>query len=204
MADFPKKYLHYVAKSIKGDASEEVAKFGAALSKRADSVSNKAVFLPNMAAITSSDKCSVKVNSSSKTTGLSVYKVNRPGFLYYQHWKGSWNPSGWFQVLVCKDNKFTSGVYELYNTQDTSSGGGSGGNDHSNMLPFNPGSSTYILVRGNIDSNIKKLFYVPAWTGDSSNLGTNDTLTIQTDTVNLPGIVVSGNANDDGFRQCFE
>ena len=96
----------------------------------------------------------------------------------------------------------------MYNTKDTTSGNGSGGNDHSNMLPFNPGSSTYVVIRGTLSSSSasKTLFYVPAWSGGES---TNNAIVVQTNKVSLPKdsdgniIVVSGVANDDGFKECF-
>ena len=202
MADFPKKYLAYVPKSITGDVDAALEEFDAALAARRGNVKNTGVFLPNMSAITSDSVGKLTVNGGDATTNLTVFKVNRPGFFYYQHWKGMWDPSGWFQVLVCKDNTFKSGVYEYFNSKDTTSGSGSGGNDHANMIPFNPGSSTYIIVRGTVNNGKKTLYYIPAWTG-VSNKGGSDSLTVQTNKVNLTAPVVSGSANDDGFKQCF-
>ena len=202
MADFPRKHLVYVPKSIAGDVDEALDEFDAALASRRGNIKNTGVFLPNMSAIDGPTTCNVKVNDGSATTNLSVYKVNRPGFFYYHHWKGLWDPSGWFQILVCRDATFKSGVYEYINTKDTSSGSGSGGNDHSNMIPFNPGSSTYIIVRGTVNNGNKTLHYIPAWTG-VSNKGSEDSLTIQTNAVNLTVPVVSGAPNDDGFKACF-
>ena len=202
MADFPRKHLVYVPKSITGDVSEAIDEFDAALAARRGSIKNTGVFLPNMSAITGPTICKVVVNDGSATTSLTVYKVNRPGFFYYQHWKGMWDPSGWFQVLVCKDNKFASGVYEYINTKDTSSGSGSGGNDHSNMIPFNPGSNTFIIVRGTVNNGKKTLYYIPAWTGESDK-GSSDALVIQENKISLTAPVVSGVANDDGFKACF-
>lgn len=202
MADFPRKYLVYVPKSIVGDVDEALDEFDAALAARRGSIRNAGVFLPNMSAIDGPTTCNVVVNGGSATTNLSVYKVNRPGFFYYQHWKGEWDPSGWFQVLVCKNKTFKSGVYEYFNSKDTTSGSGSGGNDHANMIPFNPGSSTYIIVRGTVNNGKKTLYYIPAWTGESDK-GGSDSLTVQTNKVNLTAPVVSGSANDYEFKQCF-
>ena len=207
MADFPRKYLVYTAKSIEGDVDVALDEFDAALAARRGSVNKSKVFLPNMNAI-SGPSNKLTVNSGDATTGLAAYKVNMPGFFYYQHWKGLWDPSGWLQILVCKSSNFSSGVYELYNTKDTTSGNGSGGNDHSNMLPFNPGSSTYVVIRGTLSSSSasKTLFYVPAWSGGES---TNNAIVVQTNKVSLPKdsdgniIIVSGTANDDGFKECF-
>lgn len=202
MADFPRKHLVYVPKSIVGDVKEALNEFDVALKARNGSITNTGVFLPDMSAITGPTVCNVIVNDGSATTDLTVYKVKRPGFFYYHHWKGLWDPSGWFQVLVCKDNTFTSGVYEYINTRDTSSGSGSGGNDHSNMIPFNPGSNTFIVVRGTVNNGNKTLHYIPAWTGKSDK-GSNDSLTIQMNKVSLTVPVVSGYANDNGFKACF-
>ena len=206
MADFPRKYLVYTAKSIEGDVDVALDEFDAALAARRSAVNKAKVFLPNMNAISGSGN-QLTVNGGDATTGLVVYKVNMPGFFYYQHWKGLWDPSGWLQILVCKSSNFSSGVYELYNTKDTSSGNGAGGNDHSNMLPFNPGSSTYVVIRGTLSSsNGKALFYIPAWSGGAS---TENAIVSQTNKVSLPKdsdgniIIVSGVANDDGFKECF-
>lgn len=207
MADFPRKYLVYTAKSIEGDVGVALDEFDAALAARRSSVNKAKVFLPNMNAISGSGN-QLTVNGGNATTGLVVYKVNMPGFFYYQHWKGLWDPSGWLQILVCKSSNFSSGVYEMYNTKDTSSGNGAGGNDHSNMLPFNPGSSTYVVIRGTLSSSSasKTLFYVPAWSGGES---TKNAIVSQTNKVSLPKdsdgniIIVSGTANDDGFKECF-
>ena len=52
----------------------------------------------------------------------------------------------------------------------------------------------------------KTLFYVPAWSGGES---TDNAIVSQTDKVSLPKdsggniIIVSGTANDDGFKECF-
>lgn len=206
MSDFPKKYLVYKAKSIEGDVDVALDDFDDALSSRRSAVNKTKVFLPNMNAV-SGPSNQLTVNGGDATTGLVAYKVNMPGFFYYQHWKGLWDPSGWLQILVCKSSNFSSGVYELYNTKDTSSGNGAGGNDHSNMLPFNPGSSTYVVIRGTLSSsNGKALFYVPAWSGGAS---TENAIVSQTNKVSLPKdsdgntIIVSGVANDDGFKECF-
>ena len=207
MSDFPKKYLVYNAKTIEGDVDVALDDFDAALAARGSAVNNSKVFLPNMNAI-SGPSNRLTVNSGDAATGLVVYKVNMPGFFYYQLWKGLWNPSGWIQILVCKSSNFSSGVYEMYNTKDTTSGSGAGGNDHSNMLPFNPGSSTYVVIRGTLstENHGKTLFYIPAWSGGESTM---NAIVSQTNKVSLPKdsggniIIVSGAANDDGFRECF-
>lgn len=206
MSDFPKKYLVYKAKTIEGDVDVALDDFDAALAARGSAANNAKVFLPNMNAISGS-RNQLTVNGEGATTGLVAYKVNMPGFFYYQHWKGLWNPSGWIQILVCKSSNFSSGVYEMYNTKDTTSGNGAGGNDHSNMLPFNPGSSTHVVIRGTLSSiNGKALFYIPTWSGSES---TKNAIVVQTNKVSLPKdsggniIIVSGAANDDGFRECF-
>ena len=204
MADFPKKYLPYIPSSISGDVDVALEDFDAALAARKRSVNNTTVFMPKMSAITSNSVCNVTVNTDTATTGLKVYKLNKPGFFYYQHWKGLWTPRGWVQILVCKHADFKSSqVYELLNTQDNSSGGNSGGNDHTNNLfPMNPGSSTYVLLRGTFASQAgKAMFYVPAWTGTSDSA--TNAIVVQTAGVNLPSSVVSGAANDDGFKACF-
>lgn len=204
MADFPKKYLAYTETSIEGDVAVLLEEFANALYNRSRSINNTPVFLPKMSAITSNTICNVVVNSNTATTGLKVYKLNKPGFFYYQHWKGYWSPNGWVQILVCKKADFRSSqVYELLNTQDNSSGNNVGGNDHTNnMFPMNPGSSTYVLLRGTFaEQTIKSMFYVPAWTGDNNSA--NNAIVLQGSTVNLPSSVVSGSANDDGFKECF-
>lgn len=232
--NMPTKVLVYHPKSIEGDIDEAITAFDEALYARAGSIVPDGVFLPNMEKVTpfvpshtevrtetyvdsqgntKTRKVTVTipdvespnriiVNAEEQTTGLVVYKVTRPGFLYYQHWKNYWDPSGYIQILVCKSADFKSTpVYELLNTKDTSSA--TGGNEHpNNMFPIRPGASTYILVRGTFSqkSQKKQLFFVPAWGIGSVELA----LTPQADTVKLPTTVVSGNANDNNFRQIFE
>ena len=210
MADFPKKYLPYIGTSISEDVDAAVDDFEDALADRRRSVNTTPIFMPKMSDVKSSYS-KLTINKLTLTAGLKVYKIKTPGFFYYQHWKGNWNPRGWLQILVCSVANFRSKpVYELMNTQDTSSGG-SCGNDHvNNMFPMNPGDSTYVLLRGTIADTDEKgnliygdrsLFYVPAWTGtDKSYLNAIELMPIG---VNMPSQIVSGSANDEGFKECF-
>lgn len=210
MADFPRKYLPYIGTSISEAADAAVDNFEAALTDRQKSVNTTPIFMPKMSDVKLSHS-KLTINKSTLTADLKVYKIKTPGFFYYQHWKGNWNPRGWLQILVCPVADFSSeSVYELMNTQDTSSGG-SCGNDHvNNMFPMNPGDSTYVLLRGSIadtdeTGNLiyedRKLVYVPAWTGtDESYI---DAIELMPIGVNMPSKIVSGSANDEGFKKCF-
>ena len=84
MADFPRKYLVYTAKSIEGDVGVALDEFDAALAARRGSIRNTGVFLPNMSAIDGPTTCNVRVNDGSSTTSIGkVYGIHPDGFRYW-------------------------------------------------------------------------------------------------------------------------
>lgn len=195
---FPVKRLVYHKKEIQGDIEEAVKEFKAKLEQRSLSVKNDKVFLPNMSEITGDKINKLVVNSGTARSGLTVYRINAPGFFYYQHWRGNWDPSGWMQILVCKDSDFNSSypVYEYLNTRDSAYGK----NEHNNMIPINPGSKTYVVILGSLSekTNTKQLYFIPAWGYTAS-----EAISKVKSTTNLTDDVVSGNPNDDEFIAIF-
>lgn len=80
-------------------------------------------------------------NEGNTSSTRTVWKVNCPGFIYRSHWKNEWNNSSKIRILACKNENFSSKVFELLNTES------SNGNNQSNcMFPIRPGSSTYIMI----------------------------------------------------------
>lgn len=163
MGDLRKKVLFRVERE--GNYGDDISDFEAIIGNRPTNPSNDNAFLPDMSAISGASDNLLVVNGSNAVSGLTVYQINVPGFIYIQHWRGNWNPSGFLQILV--SNTPTSGLwYELMNSNGN-------GNDHvNNMFPIRPSSSTYIMLRGTVSNEIsagttdackKDVFFVPAW-----------------------------------------
>lgn len=155
-----RKLLH--RQETEMDTSGEAGDFGTLLAARPQTPDNDRAFLPDMEAIESETTNLLTVNDAAGTSGLVGYKINVPGFIYVQHWRGNWDPAGFIQVLVSSSSSFSS-CFELMNTNGS-------GNDHvNNMFPIRPGSSTHIVLRGNIQTygstaNFQKsVYFIPAW-----------------------------------------
>lgn len=192
-----KKYLHYVKPSM-NMIDVAIREFEVALDNRGwldDNELNIRAFLPHMAGLKGGDTevNRIIVAGASATSGINVYKINAPGFFYYQHYKGDWDPSGYIQLLVSSNRNFTSNVFELMNTNGN-------GNDHvNNMFPIRPGSSTYVMARGTFASmaDKKQLFFAPAWKISPGNAMQS------AGTANWPSRINDDAPNSESFKNCF-
>ena len=116
---------------------------------------------------------------NSKSKGINtIFKVNVPGFVYRQHFKGGWNPGPEVAVFVAyfsKNPTKAEAAAAKWLCLFRSRGNGdyaldSPSNNHANQFfPINPGGHTYMLVMtsgkyfNDTAAERQCLMYVPAF-----------------------------------------
>ena len=85
-----------------------------------------------------------------------VFKVNVPGWIYRNHWKGGWNPGPEVAVFVARSTKAPTTADQanalnwvcLFRSRgDGQFGESTEANNHANnFFPINPGSNTYLAI----------------------------------------------------------
>lgn len=95
------------------------------------------------------------IGKNKKEITNAIFKVNVPGFVYRQHFRGAFNPGPEYAVFVChSDAKPTKSTAASLNWACLFRSRGNGtyaeespANNHANnFFPINPGGNTYILV----------------------------------------------------------